>query len=304
MTAQTSSNHSETTFMFSKMTLTLSRLLYNFSYIANVLCRVDRFVVWIVAIARQNDFKNLSKNSVSFHFLSERANSRNSSFIKTHESIASRRYTARLIILHVLLHLVSLSHTAFMSLRSLTLQNSQKSRVRLWDQLMTTEIFRNFLIVNLKSWSLRLIEISSFVALHWALRMHLRGFIEGEKEARNTCNEAALKRAKRSASDISVTLMFFKNAWTARLKTCARHSMWFSSQFQSMKCDSYRRSESSSQIISLLSALFVVMQNNFSQISYLKRTSCMCFARLISLWLQSTFVKSRRSSWSTKFSSI
>jgi hypothetical protein len=77
---------------------------------------------------------------------------------------------------------------------------------------MAAEIFRNFLIVDPKSWSLGLIEIGSSVALRWALRTRLRGFVEGEERARNTCDGAALGRAKRSASDISVTLMFFKNA--------------------------------------------------------------------------------------------
>ena len=45
-----------------------------------------------------------------------------------------------------------------MSLRSLALQNNQKSRVRLRGQLMAAEIFRNFLIMEPKLWSLGLFE--------------------------------------------------------------------------------------------------------------------------------------------------
>ena len=77
---------------------------------------------------------------------------------------------------------------------------------------MAAEIFRNFLIVDPKSWSLGLIEIGSSMALCRALCARLQGFVEGGGGAWDTGVGAALGRAKRSASDISVTLMFFKNA--------------------------------------------------------------------------------------------
>ena len=92
---RTSSNHSGTIDIFSKMALTLSRLLNNFSYITNVLCKVGRSEVWIIVVACLNGSKNLSKNSDNSHSHSERANSRNSSFVATHGSIAARKYIPR-----------------------------------------------------------------------------------------------------------------------------------------------------------------------------------------------------------------